>query len=95
MLAQHTIGGCNLRSGDLMGTGTISGPTPEQAGALVELSVGGTRPLLLPGTGETRHFLEDGDSVAIKGWCEKPGAARIGFGECRGEVLPALDLGTA
>lgn len=93
MLAQHTVGGCNLRSGDLMGTGTISGPTPDQAGALVELSVGGTRPVLLPGTGETRNFLEDGDSVSIKGWCEKPGAARIGFGECRGEVLPAIDFG--
>lgn len=95
MLAQHTIGGCNLRSGDLMGTGTISGPTPDEAGAMVELSVGGTRPVLLPGTGETRHFLEDGDNVTIKGWCEKPGAARIGFGECLGEVLPALDLRTA
>lgn len=93
MLAQHTIGGCNLRSGDLMGTGTISGPTPDEAGALVELSVGGTRPVLLPGTGETRHFLEDGDSVTIKGWCEKPGAARIGFGECHGEILPALHIG--
>ena len=95
MLAQHTVGGCNLRSGDLMGTGTISGPTPEEAGALVELSMGGTRPVMLPGTGETRHFLEDGDRVSIKGWCEKPGAARIGFGECHGEVLPALDFGTA
>ncbi|QRF61227.1 MULTISPECIES: fumarylacetoacetase [Variovorax] len=95
MLVQHTIGGCNLRSGDLMGTGTISGPAPDEAGALVELSRGGTRPVLLPGTGETRHFLEDGDSVTIKGWCEKPGAARIGFGECRGEVLPALELASA
>lgn len=95
MLAQHTIGGCNLRSGDLMGTGTISGPTQNEAGAMVELSVGGTRPVLLPGTGETRYFLEDGDSVTIKGWCEKTGAARIGFGECRGEVLPALCIGTA
>ncbi|VWX62893.1 Fumarylacetoacetase [Burkholderiales bacterium 8X] len=95
MLAQHTIGGCNLRSGDLMGTGTISGPAPDEAGALVELSAGGTRPVPLPGTGEIRHFLEDGDSVSIRGWCEKPGFARIGFGECRGEVLPALDLGTA
>jgi fumarylacetoacetase len=95
MLAQHAIGGCNLRSGDLMGTGTISGPTLDEAGALVELSVGGTCPVSLPGTGETRTFLEDGDSVSIRGWCEKPGFARIGFGECRGEVLPALDVGIA
>ncbi|MDI3383622.1 fumarylacetoacetase [Xenophilus aerolatus] len=95
MLAQHTVGGCDLRSGDLVGTGTISGPTQDQAGALVELSRGGTLAVSLPGTGETRTFLEDGDSVSIKGWCEKPGFARIGFGECRGEVLPALDFGVA
>jgi len=90
MLAQHTVGGCNVQSGDLMGTGTISGPTPGEAGALVELSAGGTRPVPLPTTGEERCFLEDGDSVVVKGWCERPGAARIGFGECRGEVLPAV-----
>ncbi|CAA9412418.1 MAG: Fumarylacetoacetase [uncultured Ramlibacter sp.] len=90
MLAQHTVGGCNVLSGDLMGTGTISGPTPSEAGAIVELSVGGTRSVPLPSTGEERRFLEDGDCVVLRGWCEKPGAARIGFGECRGEVLPAL-----
>lgn len=95
MLTQHTIGGCDLRSGDLMGTGTISGPTPDQAGAMVELSRGGARSVPLPGTGEMRTFLEDGDSVTIKGWCERPGFARVGFGECRGEVLPALDLGVS
>ena len=92
MLTQHTVGGCNVQSGDLMGTGTISGPTPDEAGALVELSVGGTRAVPLPGTGEERHFLEDGDCVVLKGWCEKPGTARVGFGECRGEVLPSIDL---
>jgi fumarylacetoacetase len=92
MLAQHTVGGCNVQSGDLMGTGTISGPTAGEAGALVELSAGGTRAVPLLGTGEVRHFLEDGDCVVLKGWCEKPGAARVGFGECRGEVLPAIDL---
>jgi fumarylacetoacetase len=90
MLAQHTVGGCNVQSGDLMGTGTISGPTPGEAGAIVELSVGGTKDVPLPTTGEVRRFLEDGDAVVLRGWCEKPGAARIGFGECRGEILPAL-----
>jgi fumarylacetoacetase len=91
MLAQHTVGGCNVQSGDLMGTGTISGPTPGEAGALVELSAGGTRAVPLSTTAEERRFLEDGDSVVLKGWCERPGAARVGFGECRGEVLPAVE----
>lgn len=90
MVAQHTVGGCNLQPGDLLGTGTISGPTPEEAGAIVELSVGGSKQIPLPATGESRTFLEDGDAVILRGWCEKPGAARIGFGESRGEVLPAI-----
>jgi fumarylacetoacetase len=90
MVAQHSVGGFNLQPGDLLGTGTISGPTPEQAGAMVELSLGGTRSIALPGTGEARTFLEDGDAIILRGWCEKPGAARIGFGENRGEVLPAI-----
>ena len=90
MLAQHTDGGCNLQPGDLCGTGTVSGPTPEQAGALVELSVGGTQPIALAGTGEQRAFLHDGDRVILRGWCERAGAARIGFGECSGAVLPAV-----
>lgn len=89
MVTQHTVGGCNLQSGDLLGTGTISGPTPPEAGAIVELSLGGTRDIELPGTDERRRFLEDGDNVILRGWCEKPGAARIGFGQCSGEVLPA------
>ncbi|MCV0437715.1 MAG: fumarylacetoacetase [Hydrogenophaga sp.] len=90
MVAQHSVGGCNLQPGDLLGTGTISGPTPDQAGAIVELSVGGTKDVPLPGIGAQRRFLEDGDTVILRGWCEKPGAARIGFGESRGEVLPAV-----
>ena len=90
MLAQHANNGCNLQPGDLLGTGTISGPTYEEAGAIVELSLGGTRQIPLAATGEMRTFLEDGDTVVLRGWCEKPGAARIGFGECRGEVLPAI-----
>jgi fumarylacetoacetase len=88
MVTQHTVGGCNLQTGDLLGTGTISGPTPPEAGAIVELSRGGTLAIDLPGTGEQRRFLEDGDNVILRGWCEKPGAARIGFGRCQGEVLP-------
>ena len=89
MLTQHTIGGCNLQSGDLLGTGTISGPTPSEAGAIIELTKGGKEPITLEG-GEQRAFLHDGDAVILRGWCEKAGAARIGFGECRGTVLPAI-----
>jgi fumarylacetoacetase len=88
MLAHHTINGCNLEPGDLLGSGTQSGPTPEQAGSLLELTEGGKRPLRLAG-GETRTFLEDGDRVILRGWCKRPGYARIGFGEASGMVLPA------
>jgi fumarylacetoacetase len=80
---------CNLQPGDLMGTGTLSGPTLDEAGALIELTVGGKQPLTLP-NGESRTFLEDGDAVVLRGWCEKTGATRIGFGQCVGSVLPAL-----
>jgi fumarylacetoacetase len=88
MVAHHTVNGCNLRPGDLLGTGTESGPTPQEAGSLLELSSGGRSSVSLPG-GEVRTFLEDGDRVTMRGWCEKPGAARIGFGEVVGKVLPA------
>lgn len=88
MIAHHTSNGCNLRPGDLLGTGTQSGPTPGEEGCLLELSRGGKAPLTLPG-GETRSFLHDGDTVVLRGWCERPGHVRIGFGECRGSVLPA------
>ncbi len=91
MVTHHSVNGCNLQPGDLLGTGTLSGPTMDQAGALLELTVGGKNPLELPG-GEKRTFLEDGDAVVLRGWCEKPGHARIGFGECRGQVLPARAL---
>ncbi len=87
MVAQHTVGGCNLQPGDLLGTGTISGPTAGEAGAIIELSEGGRKALKLEGSNEERTFLQDGDAVILRGWCEKPGFARIGFGECRGEVL--------
>ena len=88
MVTHHTVNGCNLQPGDLFGSGTLSGPTLDQAGALIELTTGGKHPLQLP-NGESRTYLEDGDAVVIRGWCEKAGAARIGFGECRGTVLPA------
>jgi len=87
MVAHHTVNGCNLNSGDLLGSGTLSGPTAAEAGALIELTAGGKRPLTLS-NGESRTFLEDGDSVIVRGWCEKPGASRIGFGEAVGQVLP-------
>ena len=88
MVTHHTINGCNLQPGDMFGSGTLSGPTLDQAGALIELTQGGKTPVALP-NGESRTFLEDGDAVVIRGWCEKDGAARIGFGECWGTVLPA------
>ena len=88
MVAHHTVNGCNLQPGDLFGSGTLSGPTLDQAGALVELTVGGKEPLQLP-NGEKRAYLQDEDAVVLRGWCEKAGAARIGFGECWGTVLPA------
>ena len=88
MLAHHSSGGCNLQTGDLLGTGTQSGPLPGQGGSLLELSVGGKQPVALPG-GETRSFLQDGDTLFLRAHCERAGARRIGFGECRGTVLPA------
>ena len=91
MVAHHTVNGCNLQPGDLLGTGTLSGPTLDQAGALIELTVGGKQPLTLP-NGQTRTYLEDGDTVVLRGWCDKVGTARIGFGECRGLVLPARQI---
>ena len=88
MVTHHTINGCSLRSGDLFGTGTLSGPKPEQAGSLLELTQGGKKAITLS-NGEKRIFLQDGDSIALKGWCEKSGAVRIGFGECIATVIPA------
>jgi fumarylacetoacetase len=90
MIAHHTVNGCGLQTGDLLGTGTSSGPTADEAGSLLELSAGGKQAIALP-NGEMRTFLEDGDTVIFRGFCEKPGAARIGFGECRGTVLPAIE----
>jgi len=116
MVAHHTCGGCNLRPGDLLGSGTISGPTPDSRACLLEITRGGAQPLVLPaaggdaadtspagsgaaeaGSGSSgssgatlqRKYLEDGDEVIIRGWCEGKDGLRIGFGECRGVVLPA------
>ncbi len=88
-LAHHTITGCNLRPGDLLASGTISAPDPGGYGSLLELTWRGTRPLELPG-GVTRRFLEDGDTLTLSGRCEGTAYA-IGFGECSGTVLPALE----
>jgi fumarylacetoacetase len=89
MVAHHTVNGCNLQPGDLFGSGTLSGPGEGEAAALIELTQGGKHPVTLP-SGEQRSWLEDGDTVTLRGWCEQAGAARIGFGNCIGTVLPAL-----
>lgn len=85
LVTHHTVNGCDLRAGDLLGTGTLSGPAPEQGGSLLELTQGGQRPLTL-GNGETLGFLADGDTIVLRGHCEREGYRRIGFGECRGTV---------
>ena len=91
MLTHHASNGCNLRPGDLLATGTISGPTLDSLGCLLEKTRRGADPLLLP-NGEQRRFLEDGDEVILRAFCEGEGLPRIGFGECRGIVLPVLAL---
>ncbi len=88
MLTHHASGGCNLQPGDLIATGTISGKEKSERGSMLELSWRGTEPIELP-SGETRRFLEDGDEIIMKGYCEREGFRRIGFGECRGRILPA------
>ena len=88
MVAHHTVNGCNLVPGDLLGTGTQSGPQPQEAGSLLELTGGGKQPVTLP-DGETRTFLADGDRVILRAWCERAGLRRIGFGEAAGTVRPA------
>ncbi len=88
MLAHHASNGCNLRPGDLLGSGTVSGVERGERGCLLELTKRGAEPVVLA-NGERRSFLGDGDEVSIRGWCERTGAARIGFGECRGVLIPA------
>jgi fumarylacetoacetase len=89
MVTHHASNGCNLGSGDLLGTGTLSGPTDESRACMLELTTGGKRPLALP-NGETRIWLEDGDVLVLNGRCDRDGYVSIGFGECRAEVAPAL-----
>ncbi len=90
-LTHHTIAGCNLQVGDLMGSGTISGPTPDSYGSLLEITWNATKPLTLS-NGEQRNFIQDGDTVIMKGYCEQDDL-RIGFGEVSGKILPAMDFG--
>ncbi|MEA3125734.1 MAG: fumarylacetoacetase [Caballeronia sp.] len=90
-LAHHTVAGCNTRVGDLMGSGTISGPTPDSCGSLLEMTWNGQRPITLEEGGE-RRFIEDGDELTLTGWCQGEGY-RVGFGECKGVVLPARGEG--
>ncbi|MBS7779155.1 fumarylacetoacetase [Acidovorax sp. CCYZU-2555] len=86
LVAHHTVNGCNLQPGDLLGSGTLSGPEPHEAGSLLELGGSGKHPVTLP-NGEQRSFLEDGDTLTLRGWCERAGAVRIGLGEVSGTVI--------
>ncbi len=88
LIAHHSSNGCNLRAGDLLGTGTISGPGRDHCGSLLEATLGGSTPLFLP-TGETRTFLEDGDMVVLSATAQADGCVPIGFGPCRAEIRPA------
>ena len=90
MVAHHSVNGCNLRPGDLLGSGTQSGVSDDSLGALLEATQGGKHPVTLS-NGETRTFLEDGDTITLRGWCESPDAIRIGFGKASATVLPAME----
>lgn len=86
-LAHHTTSGCPMNTGDLLGSGTISGPTKDSRGSLLELSWGGKEPIAI--AGGTRTFIEDHDTLTLRGWCRGAGFT-IGFGDCVGKVIPAL-----
>jgi len=88
IVAHHSSNGCNLQPGDLIGTGTLSTDSSDGMGSLLEISQGGKAPIQLA-SGETRSFLEDGDEITLRAWCEREGAVRIGLGECVGRVMPA------
>jgi fumarylacetoacetase len=88
MVAHHSVNGCQLQAGDLFGSGTLSGPQEGQFGSLLEITEGGKKPIELA-SGEVRKFLEDGDEIILRGRCRREGFASIGFGECRGKVVPA------
>ncbi len=89
LVTHHASSGCNLRPGDLLASGTVSGAGKGSRGSMMELAWRGTEPITLP-NGETRTFLADGDEVILRGWCERDGAARVGLGECRGTLMPAV-----
>jgi fumarylacetoacetase len=91
MIAHHTSNGCRVRPGDLIASGTVSGPEKENRGCLLELTSKGADPVQLP-NGETRTYLQDGDEVTLTAYCERPGFTRIGFGACRGVVLPPVAM---
>jgi fumarylacetoacetase len=86
IVTHHASNGCNLRPGDLIGTGTLSTASEQGLGSLLDISRGGQQPLQIPG-GETRSFLEEGDELTLRAWCEAEGAVRIGIGECLGRVV--------
>jgi fumarylacetoacetase len=88
MVTHHTSNGCNLISGDILASGTISGPGPGSQGCLLEITQCGSQPLRLA-TGELREFLADGDEIILRGYCDREGYPRISFGECRGTIEPA------
>ena len=88
IVAHHSANGCNLQPGDLIGTGTLSTDSPGGLGSLLEISQGGKSPIELEG-GESRSFLEDGDEITLRAWCERDGAVRIGLGECVGRMISA------
>jgi fumarylacetoacetase len=90
MLTHHASNGCNLRPGDLLASGTVSGAETGSQGCLLEMTQRGSHPIKLP-TGEMRSFLADGDEVILRGYCEREGFARIGFGECRGTILQSWE----
>jgi fumarylacetoacetase len=93
LVTHHASNGCNLIAGDLIASGTVSGPMKESRGCLLERTWRGTEPITLP-TGESRKFLDDGDEVTFRAFCERDGFARIGFGECRGTVVATNDAPT-
>ena len=90
MVAHHTINGCNLEAGDLIGTGTISGPSPQELSSMLEFTAAGTKPVVLP-NGEQRGFLSDGDEITFRGRCNRKGFASIGFGSCTGRIVATAE----
>merc|ERR1712059_177039 len=90
-LAQHTVTGCSMKPGDLLASGTISGPDPSSFGSMLELSWRGSKTVMLGGSGVERKFLQDGDTVTMTGFCQGPGF-KVGFGNVEGKILPALSV---